>query len=142
MTDAAAHQAAEEVGRAAWRLAPFLGPEAGMEAQRTAATAAKRHVGLLTGPDEDLAGEAALDILAVIWGDGQPTLDWWDTPLGRCVASVGALEGSDAVPATVAAAMLGISKGRVTQLCDAGKLDRHPDGGITRMSIAHRLANP
>jgi hypothetical protein len=38
------------------------------------------------------------------------------------------------------AAMLGVSRGRVYQLIEAGKLDRHPDGGVLRSDILQRVA--
>ncbi|HEV2810667.1 MAG TPA: hypothetical protein VGV93_09770 [Acidimicrobiales bacterium] len=38
--------------------------------------------------------------------------------------------------------MLGVSRGRVYQLIDSGKLDRHPDGGVTATGGALRLCAP
>lgn len=35
--------------------------------------------------------------------------------------------------------MLVVSKTRVQQLAEAGKLERHPDGGITSASVMLRL---
>ncbi|MEU8544267.1 hypothetical protein AB0C52_30475 [Streptomyces sp. NPDC048717] len=43
---------------------------------------------------------------------------------------------------SVAGAMLGgITKQRVAALVNEGKLDRHPDGGVTVVSIQQRLKN-
>lgn len=134
-----AGQAASEVGAAVWRLAPFLGADRIVDLQRSAEARAQAHAHLLAG-DDDIAAEAALDLLLAIWGDITPPVEWWRTPLGGAIASVGALDGSEAVPSVVAAAMLGVDRSRVSQLLSAGKLDRHPDGGVTRASVTARIA--
>ena len=136
---AADDQAASEVGAAVWRLAPFLGADRTLDLQRDAEARARAHAHQLADlDDEDVAAEAALDLLSALWGDQPPPVAWWRTPLGRAVATV-AGDGDEAVSKTVAAAMLGVTPGRVTQLLAAGKLDRHPDGGVTTVSVAQRL---
>lgn len=131
-------QAAAEIGAAVWRLAPFLGPDT-IHHQRDAEARARQHAAQLRDLDrEDVAAEAALDLLSALWGDQPPPVEWWRTPLGRAIATV-AGHGDEAVSKTVAAAMLGVTPGRVTQLLTAGRLDGHPDGGVTAVSIAQRL---
>lgn len=136
---APADQAASEVGAAVWRLAPFLGADRILDLQRDAEQRARSHAHQLADlDDDDVAAEAALDLLSALWGTQPPPVDWWRTPLGRAVATV-AGHGDERVTKTVAAAMLGVTPGRVTQLLAAGKLDGHPDGGVTAVSVAQRL---
>lgn len=68
-----------------------------------------------------------------------PEPQWWRSPLGRAVAASIGTDDAQAVGASVAAAMLGISPSRVHALAEGGKLDRHPDGGIVRASVMRRL---
>lgn len=135
---APADQAASEVGAAVWRLAPFLGADRILDLQRDAEQRARSHAHQLADLDDDVAAEAALDLLSALWGTQPPPVDWWRTPLGRAVATV-AGHGDERVTKTVAAAMLGVTPGRVTQLLAAGRLDGHPDGGVTAVSVAQRL---
>jgi len=48
-------------------------------------------------------------------------------------------DDAEAVTYSVAAAMLGVTKGTASTLVQRGRLDRHPDGGITRASVFIRL---
>lgn len=90
--------------------------------------------------DDRLAAGTATDLLNALWPDGDPPSEWWRTPLGRlCARSVGH-DDADAVTHSVAAAMLGVTRGTVAQLVHRGTLDRHPDGGITRASVLLRIA--
>lgn len=90
--------------------------------------------------DDHLAAQTAIDVMCALWPTGDPPPDWWSTPLGRMVARSGGVDGSDAVTQSVAAAMLGVTRGTVAQLVHRGTLDRHPDGGVTRASVLARLA--
>jgi hypothetical protein len=82
--------------------------------------------------DDRLAGETVIDVLTAVWPSGDPDPDWWRTPLGRvCARSLGN-DDAEAVTHSVAAAMLGVTRGTVAQLVHRGTLDRHPDGGVTR----------
>jgi hypothetical protein len=85
--------------------------------------------------DDRLAGETVIDV----WPSGDPDPDWWRTPLGRvCARSLGN-DDAEAVTHSVAAAMLGVTRGTVAQLVHRGTLDRHPDGGVTRASVLMRI---
>ncbi|WJK39835.1 hypothetical protein O7608_25860 [Solwaraspora sp. WMMA2056] len=74
-------------------------------------------------------------------GDGpfDPPVDWWRTPLGQVVAARFGHPTAAGVSLPVAGAMLGISRQGVHDLVRRGKLDRHPDGGVTSASIRDRL---
>jgi len=76
--------------------------------------------------------------IASLWG--QRSTDFLLAHLRRLVAGSIGRDDAEAVTPSVAAAMLGVSRGRVYQLIEAGKLDRHPDGGVVRSDILLRLA--
>lgn len=133
---AAAEQIAEEIeARLVWPLESLLGPggEFGLLRERALATARVLAAQLASG-DDRLAAQTAIDLAAAILPDEIPD-GWWATPLGRLMAQSAGHPTAEAVSFSVAAAMLGVSKGRVQQLVTAGKLDRHPDGGITSASV-------
>lgn len=69
-----------------------------------------------------------------------PPAGWWGTPLGRAVAQRAGHPAAAAVPVSVAAAMLGITRQGVHDLVRRRKLDRDPDGAITTASIQARLS--
>lgn len=97
----------------------------------------------LAGQDDHLAAETAVDIMAVLWPHGSPDdLDpgWWRTPLGIAVARSIGHHSTGSVTHSVAAAMLGVTRGTVGVLVHRGTLDRHPDGGVDRASVMQRLA--
>jgi hypothetical protein len=96
--------------------------------------AAEQLAAALCSPDHREAAQAAID--------SAPLVDLDDpndaaSPLGIAIAST---TGYDEVGATDAARLLRVSRARVYALLDAGRLDRGPTGGITRASIARRLA--
>lgn len=132
-------QIADRLKAISWRLGPLLGLDIVDTLDERINTRAPMLAAQLTGGDDNVTAETVIDLMAVLWPDSDPPSGWWQTPLGRAVAMSGGIDGSAAVTVTVASAMLGVTKGRVTQLADAGKLDRHPDGGITRLSVAQRL---
>ncbi|WP_326554715.1 hypothetical protein [Micromonospora sp. NBC_01813] len=68
-----------------------------------------------------------------------PPVEWWRTPLGQLVAVRFGHPAAAGVSLPVAGAMLGISRQGVHDLVRRGKLDRHPDGGVTATSIRDRL---
>lgn len=105
--------------RDAWRVWALLGPDAhavGTDALQSAAKALS----------EDLEGEegsrAAESVLGALWGRGEPTAEWWRSPLGRAVG----LALVDDVPVTqqMAADILGVQRGTVGVLVKRGALDQ------------------
>jgi hypothetical protein len=60
-------------------------------------------------------------------------------PARRCGA-LRCRDDSEAVSHSVAAAMLGTSRGSVGGMVSYGSLDRHPEGGVLRASVLQRLA--
>ena len=120
------------------RLADLLGdPALRADLEARAAPRASRLAGALAGDD---TAEMIADLYALAHGDSDPAPEWWQTPLGRaCARSIGTPD-AEAVMPSVAAAMLGVGERRVYQLRDSGKLDRHPDGGVTRASVLARIA--
>lgn len=122
-------------------LTPFTGflDDAGVEARCTAVVAE------LCSDDDRLAAEACLTVMTLLWPQASPEDcgrgDWWTTPLGRlCARSLGT--DGESVTQSVAAAMLGVTKGTVSQLVHRGTLDRHRDGGVLRASVLQRLGRP
>jgi hypothetical protein len=94
----------------------------------------------LAGSDEAAAEAAAFVVPAVLFpGGAEIPVTWWTTPLGRLVAWAVGHPSEAAVSYSVAGAMLGISKVRVQQLADTGKLQRHPGGGVTSASVRKRM---
>ena len=136
----AANQIADEIeARHIWPLESNLGPgeEWNLIRQRAHAAAGMMAARLASG-DDKLAGQTAIDLAALILPDDIPD-DFWPTPLGRLIAKSVGHPGAEEVSYSVAAAMLGVSKTRVQQLAEGGKLERHPDGGITSVSVMLRL---
>lgn len=133
-------QLRDELGRCAYPLAVLAGPD---EALDWPARLNARVDGIalaLLSPDDDEAAEMAVDVMAALWPRTDPDPSWWQTPLGRVLArSVGA-DDVEAVTHSVAAAMLGVTRGTIAQLVHRGALDRHPDGGVLRSSILQRIA--
>lgn len=107
---------------------------------------AERVVFELASDEEHLAAEAALTVMEWICpGDHlQVTTDWWATPLGRLTwrASPQALYDPPR-PGTVdvytAMALLGLSRPRIYQLLDEGRLTRAGRGLIDQQSLERLL---
>jgi hypothetical protein len=147
-----AKQLSEELHARLWPLGMLVGedliematdgPRLRSAARRLAAQLLDdRQGGEDLGIDPDsIAAETAQDVMCGLWPNNDPPAEWWHTPVGRAVARSYGIEGSEAVSAAVAAAMLGTSRAWVYRLLDAGKLDRHPDGGVVRASVMMRLA--
>ncbi len=133
-------QITDDLDRIGGRLGALLGLDvADMISDRARSRAAMIAHQLTGDLDDHQAAEVAIDLMALLWPESDPPADWWGTALGRAIACSAGMDGAEAVTRSVAAAMLGVTRGRVTQLVDAGKLDVHPAGGITRVSIAQRL---
>ena len=94
---------------------------------------------LVQDGDDRLSAQTVIDLAGVAW-DIDPAPEWWHTPLGRLVARSVGCEDSEVVSHSVAAAMLGVHRGTISQLVHRGTLDRHPDGGVARASVLARLA--
>ncbi|GAA2835407.1 hypothetical protein [Nonomuraea rubra] len=99
----------------------------------------------LLGRDQRQAALTAARLIAVLFpGDGpfDPPEQWWRTPLGRAVARGAGHPSATAVSYSTAGAMLGITRQGVHDLVKRGKLDKHPEGGVTTSSIHTRLNRP
>lgn len=151
--DAIATQIATEAHALLWPLAQVVGMHALDDALDGRALRQRAHQLALQLLDDreaddaigvssdDIAAETAQDIMCGLWPQADPPPEWWQTPLGRAVARSYGIGGSEAVSAAVAGSMLGVTRARVYQLLDDGKLDRHPDGGVVRASVARRVAS-
>ncbi|MEV6717799.1 hypothetical protein AB0M48_37830 [Lentzea sp. NPDC051208] len=121
----------------------ILLPQADLAGLRSSAEAdAEMWAAQLLGPDDDLARQVAIRLLAVLYpGDTpfDPPENWWATPLGRVAARRAGHPSKDHVSLGVAGAMLGITRQGVHDLVNRNKLLRHPDGGVTVDSIRARL---
>lgn len=124
----------------AGRLADLLAdPTLRADLEMRAAAAADQIASALASEDASVAATVAADLYVLAHGDSDPDPEWWQTPLGRAIARVDH-DSAEAVMPSTAARMLGIGVQRVYQLRADGKLDRHPDGGVTRASVMARLA--
>jgi hypothetical protein len=98
--------------------------------------------GSMLGPDDRAAVGTLMRVVSTLYpGDGpfQPPLDWWRSPLGRVLARRVGHPTAGSVPYSVAGAMLGITRQGVHDLVSRGKLERHPEGGVTPASVRARL---
>ncbi|MGW0521559.1 acyl-CoA-like ligand-binding transcription factor [Crossiella sp. NPDC003009] len=96
----------------------------------------------LLGRDDQLARHAAARVIGALYPGDQPfdpPLEWWRTPLGQVVARRVGHPATEAVPYSVAGAMLGVTRQGVHDLVNRHKLDRHPDGGVRTESVRARL---
>jgi hypothetical protein len=96
----------------------------------------------LLGDDEPVAVATAARLIAALYpsdGPFDPPAEWWRTPLGQVVVARVGHPFAEAVPYSVAGAMLGVTRQFVHNLVSRGRLDRHPDGGVTVASVRARL---
>lgn len=141
MTTAAAAQLTDELGRALVQpIRSLLGMDlADLVEERIDDRAGLLAAQLAQDDDDRLAAETVIDTLGLLWPHGVTDPDWWRTPVGRlCARSLGR-DDAEAVTHSVAAAMLGVTRGTIAQMAHRGTLDRHPDGGLTRASVLMRL---
>ncbi|WP_371782626.1 hypothetical protein [Streptosporangium subroseum] len=99
---------------------------------------------VLFGEDDQKAAYLAIRLVSALYPSDapfDPPAEWWGTPLGRAVARRAGHPSASAVPVSVAAAMLGITRQGVHDLLRRSKLDRDPDGAITTASIHARLSS-
>nr|WTB30675.1 hypothetical protein OG781_15275 [Streptomyces sp. NBC_00830] len=96
----------------------------------------------LLGTDDRAAQYTAIRLVSVLYPSDapfDPPAEWWSTPFGRAVALRAGHPAAEAVPFSVAAAMLGITRQGVHDLTNRGKLERHPSGGVTVASVRTRI---
>lgn len=135
-----AEQLLDEVAARASALGAVLGPEMATALDGAVAARVAEWAAQLASDDDRLAAQIVIDLACVLWPDGcEPPAEWWRTPVGRLFARSLGRDDADAVTHSVAAAMLGVTRGTVAQMVHRGTLDRHPDGGVLRASVLHRL---
>ena len=96
----------------------------------------------MLGPDDDAAQTTAIRLISTLFPSDEPfnpPAEWWTTPFGRAVLLRAGHPNAEAVSFTVAAAMLGISRQGVHDLAKRGKVQAHPEGGVTVDSVQARL---
>ncbi|MBP2474268.1 hypothetical protein JOF53_003140 [Crossiella equi] len=119
----------------------LLSPDALTGARFHLRAAVETHAAQLVGPDERRAVHAAARLIGVLYpGDRafEPPAEWWRTPFGQVVARRLGHPSAEAVPLSTAGDMLGMTRQGVHDLVRRGKLDRHPDGGVSTASIRSR----
>ena len=136
MTTDLERQIVEDIDRMAHRVGAVLGLDITDTISGRARDRAPMVAAQLTGGDARVAAATAIDIMAMWWPESDPPGEWWSTPLGRAVAATTTAPGS--VTRTMAARILGVSQGRVTQLLTAGRLVEQ-DGGVSMRSVMDRL---
>jgi hypothetical protein len=139
MTDPLIAQIANEVGSTLPPLGALLGVDI-LDAMQERLRDRQVSIAALLR-DETTAADTASDLMHVIWGQGDAPPDWWRSPLGAASARALGADDGEAVSWRSAAAILGVHPGTVAQLVHGGKLDWHPDGGLTRSSVLLRLAS-
>ena len=102
--------------------------------------------GQLTSTDVGTATRATTQLMALRWPDEPPErcgrADWWTTPVGRlCARNLCHDTNEEQVTQTVAAAMLGVTKGTVSSLVGRGYLDRGAHGGVDRGAVLRRISS-
>lgn len=137
-------QLATELGGIASALGALVGAHEFVEFERTLTGRVRSIAASLLSLDDREAAQAVIDVMVVLWPNAAPEdcgrADWWSTPLGRvCARSLGR-DDIEAVTQSVAAAMLGVTRGTIAQMVHRGTLDRHPDGGVLRSSVMQRLS--
>ena len=138
IADEARTQLATELGARLWALGVLDSPDEVIRAARRAEGMAARTAPALASDDDREAAQATIDVLCALWPGAVPAA-WWATPVGRlCARSLG--DDPEAVTHSVAAAMLGVTRGTIATWVHRGDLARHPDGGVLRGSVMARLA--
>lgn len=117
------------------------GPQLEVLRDRAVAQAAEWASDLLDDTERQAAHTLAR-LVGTLWpGDEafDPPASWWRTPLGQVAARRVGHPTAAAVTYAVAGAMLGVTRQGVHDLLTRGRLDRHPDGGVTVASVRERL---
>ncbi len=128
-------QLADEIGRA------ILGPVARVLGEQHAAAltpaARQRAAELarqLTDPDRTVAAAAAEAVQDLI--PDRPR-GWWQSPLGQAVAAQ--TDPTRTISQAEAGRILGLTRGRISQLVQGGGLETGPDGKPLLTSVLARL---
>ncbi len=89
--------------------------------------------------DPNSSRTAARAVMAGLYGSNEVIRTFWQTEVGQAVArSIGFHQ--EAVPYVIAATILGVSRQRVYQLCEEGKLRRIADtNAVTPASVREVL---
>jgi len=142
--DRAAAQLADGLDRLAQKVAPY----GELQSKLPPETWAAREIEDLLSDDRELAGKTARTVLSLVAlpADQQlvdelgiPPEGWWTSPLGMVCSIALSMDRKDqSVTVAQAQTVLGISRARVYQLLDAGKLERL-DKGISFASVMRRL---
>lgn len=133
--DRAAVQLADEIALKLHALEGLLGPAPEFDALRARLDGrAAMLTAQLESGDERIAAQTAIDLAAIL-PDAIPD-DWWETPLGRLVAMSVGHPVQDQLSLAEAARVLRVSKTRVQQFVREQRLEQHPDGGVTAVSVA------
>jgi len=96
---------------------------------------------VMLGPDDRAAVQMIARVISSLYpGDAPfaPPAEWWRTPLGQVAVRRIGHPSAQAVPFSVAGAMLGITRQGVHDLVTRHKLERHPEGGVTVESVRAR----
>lgn len=96
----------------------------------------------VTADNSPAAEQLTTDLMYLLWGPDEPNPEWWSTPLGGVCARHLHHPAATAVSNKTAADMLATTPAAIARLVENGKLERHPDGGITRSSIRLRQQHP
>jgi hypothetical protein len=116
---------------------------AGEELRERLDTQAREWADVLLGPDDQAASYTAIRLVSALYPSDapfDPPPAWWGSPFGQAVLRRAGHPAAVAVPFSVAAAMLGITRQGVHDLTVRGKLQRDPEGGVTVESVRARLA--
>lgn len=139
-------QLRDELGLVAGNLTSLVAPDEaiGWDLQQRANRSSEAIAWSISSPFDTEANKAVACLMAVLWRYASPEdvgrADWWRTPLGRACARPLSRTDTAAVTHSVAAAMLGVTRGTIAQWVARGTLDRHPDGGVLRASVLQRIA--
>lgn len=141
MTTPLIAQLRDELGDRFRALAAILGdPDSILKAELDIERASISIQWALISEDDAESAQAVIDLMAALWPEGiEPPASWWRTPLGIIAARSTAIDGTEAVTHSVAASMLGVTRGAIGGMIQRGDLDRHPDGGVLRSSVHQRI---
>ncbi|ALG14532.1 hypothetical protein AOZ06_03725 [Kibdelosporangium phytohabitans] len=118
---------------------PATGTDPVSELRGRCERAAESWAARLHGPNGTYAVASIIGALYPSDEAFNPPAGWWRTPLGQVTLLRMGYPGREAVPYSLAGAMLGVTRQGVHDLVTRNKLARHPDGGVTVTSIRERI---